>query len=599
MARSSIYKKGLRLFRNYFFKSDERITASLMLVGTVLSVIALVALTAAFPWVFGLIWAALSASNSALFVTGLAYFALWAGCMAVANTVKTYLAESLIIRWRKWLTESLLNKLLSDNQGKNNNYLDLARFPEEVDHPQQRIHQDVRRVTKTTLISGLDFISATLRLGIFIGTLWVAGGSLSFILLGTAITIPGYLVWIAIAFALTGTFIKHKMGHKLSAINNANKVCEAEFRSEMELLNNQAESISQEQGEKYYNKSLKSKFKKNINTLNEKLKIKTMFVTFQNLYTNIALILPYIVTAPLYFLGLTNIEKLMQIGLYFGEVTTSLGWFADSYETLSAYQTSINRLDELEKSLDEGGEASKHRQIIFENKENNAVDIENLNLAIPKNTGNTEYIFKKLNLKFKPKENTLIRGNSGLGKSTFFKAMAGSWRYGEGKIGMPQNSKIMFLAQKPSLPNDSLRAVLAYPKDRDTYTDKQYIKVLKQVGNMEELISQLDVVDQWSRRLSPGQQQRISFARALLAKPDWLFLDETTASLDPDSEIKMYQLVKNKLVNTTFVSIAHRPSVQFFHDKIVNFKGLDENGDLIITEEFSIADEEHKKLAMI
>ena len=162
--------------------------------------------------------------------------------------------------------------------------------------------------------------------------------------------------------------------------------------------------------------------------------------------------------------------------------------------------------------------------------------------------------------------------------------MAGTWKYGDGKVDIPESRKMCFLAQRSSIPNDTLKAILAYPNAVETYPDEAYKHVLREVGNMELFIGQLDTIADWSKRLSPGQQQRISFARALLSKPDWLFLDETTASLDEVSENRMYHLVKDTLPQTTFISIAHRASVEAFHDRIVNFDRLDEDGVISLSE---------------
>jgi len=213
-------------------------------------------------------------------------------------------------------------------------------------------------------------------------------------------------------------------------------------------------------------------------------------------------------------------------------------------------------------------------------RENNALDafcVKKLNIAYPSSTG---FIMRGLNLQLNRFENTLIKGPSGLGKSTLFKVMAGTWKYGDGEITVPNCRSVCFLPQRPSLPNDTLRAVLAYPETVDTYPKEQCIRVLRAVGALDKFINELDTKADWSKRLSGGQQQRISFARALLKKPDWLFLDEATASLDTNSETHLYSLLKKELVGTTFVSIAHRPTVDVFHKRIVTLDAVDEKGEI-------------------
>lgn len=575
-----IYRKVLVLAKDYFLKSDEKYKACSMLLGAVLTTIALVVLASVFSWWLTGFWAALSAMNIALFAVSMQTFAILTVCAIVLDTLKNYLTDSLGIRWRNWLTKQFITKLFST---ENDNYLDLMRLSHKVDNPQQRIQEDVRTFVETTLALSLTLLSSVLSLITFVGTLWIIGGALSFAFLGANFTIPGYLVWGALLFAASASFITHKIGHKLAKINRSQETNEAEFRKEMELLSNQSESVGQEHGEVYYKHSLETKLGNITQTANEKLIVKNKLVGFQSFYMQIASIFPYICAAPLYFIGLNDLGQLMQIGYSFGAVNTSLNWFIDSYENLAVYKASIDRILELENALSrEGGLETAQKHIILEEHENaDILDVHNLNISYPESTG---YILKGLQLRLKRGENTLIKGPSGLGKSTLFKVMAGTWKYGDGKVDIPARRKMCFLAQRSSIPNDTLKSILAYPKAVETYPDEAYKQVLREVGNMESFIEQLDTIADWSKRLSPGQQQRISFARALLSKPEWLFLDETTASLDEVSENRMYHLIKDTLPQTTFISIAHRASVEAFHSRIVSFDRLDEDGVISLSE---------------
>ena len=575
-----IYRKAFVLAKDYFLKSDEKYKACAMLLGAVLTTIALVALAAAFSWWFSGFWAALTAMNIALFAASMKTFVILTVGAIGLDTLKNYLTDSLGIRWRNWLTKQYIKKLFSKDD---DNYLDLMRLPNKVDNPQQRIQEDVRTFVETTLSLSTSLLSSGLSLITFIGTLWVVGGALSFVLFGASITIPGYLVWGALLFAGFASIITHKIGHQLAKINREQETNEAEFRKEMEMLSNQSESVGQEHGEVYYKHSLETKLLTITQTANEQLSVKNKLVGFQSFYVQIASIFPYICAAPLYFIGLNDLGQLMQIGFSFGAVNTSLNWFIDSYEKLAVYKASIDRILELENALSkEGGLGTAKKHIILKEHENaDVLDVSNLSISTPESTG---YILKGLQLRLKRGENTLIKGPSGLGKSTLFKVMAGTWKYGDGKVDIPESRKMCFLAQRSSIPNDTLKAILAYPNAVETYPDEAYKHVLREVGNMELFIGQLDTIADWSKRLSPGQQQRISFARALLSKPDWLFLDETTASLDEVSENRMYHLVKDTLPQTTFISIAHRASVEAFHDRIVNFDRLDEDGVISLSE---------------
>lgn len=577
-------RKGFHFFKQYFLHSDERKSALLMLFASILCVAALVALVVFIPWALGGFWGALMTSNALQFGLCLAKFGGLVAGVLVTNLIKDYLTGTLTIRWRTWLTKRLLGKFLQESSNEHNNYLDLARQPELASHPQQRLQEDIRVATEGIVNCSLDFLLSMGRLGAFIGSLWVVGGALTLIIAGTTLTIPGYLVLAAIAFAGIVTIVKRTIGRKLSSIMNEQKQSEAAFRTESELLIEQAESISLEKGEAYYQKSLENKLETISGSTHKKLKTQMALNAFQT-FTNMAsIVLPYVAAAPLYFAGLMDMDKLMQVGVYFGEVANGLGWFANSFELLSELEISIARLDELEQAVLTPEKTNPTRELVFEKTEERAITVTNLVLAKPKPQPESEsarYVLKQPKLRFFAGEHTVILGSSGAGKSTLLKCLSGNWRYGSGTVTLPEHGKIMFLAQKTTIPRASMRAILAYPSSPDAYEDDAYCQILDKIG-MAQLIPQLDTVDRWASRLSGGQQQRIAFARALLQKPDWIFLDETTASLDPKSEAHMYSLLQNELPDTTIVSIAHRPSVRAFHRREVEFMGLDEQSDRLL-----------------
>lgn len=293
--------------------------------------------------------------------------------------------------------------------------------------------------------------------------------------------------------------------------------------------------------------------------------------TFQYFYMQIAGNLPYILAAPLYFSGLIELAIFFQIALAFEQVNSSLSWFVNAYEGLSSYQTSIERITELQSALEkEGILITNPKNIIRKERDKEYIKVKHLNIKYPQ-ANSTACIMHNLNLKLIPGEHVLIEGPSGLGKSTLFKAIAGSWKYGDGKISIPPEKELYFLPQKPTLPHDTLMAVLAYPQPVKTYTRKQYRAALRAVGGLDDFLPCLRVREKrdWSKELSGGQQQRISFARALLKQPKWLFLDEATSSLDEPSENHLYQEVKK--LNTTIVSIAHRKTVEKHHSRVLMF----------------------------
>lgn len=558
-------KKGFDLVKDYFLNSNEKLYAWLLLGGIVVCIVGFVALLFALSWWNATFWAVLAAKEMIPFLICMGQFTLLLASLVTAYVLNDYFIGQLSISWRTWFSNELINKLFYAE----NNYLDLERFSAEIDNIAQRIQDDVQTFVDLTLRLGADFLKSALSLGAFTGTLWLIGGSLSFIVLGLNIVIPGYLIWLSLIIAVAATAITHFIGKSLPEINKNAERAEANFRQSLADLHDEAENIAIENAGNYFKKSLEYQIQ-SINRISyQKLNTQTKLATFKSFYMQISDVLPYILAAPLYFSGLIELGVLMQVGTSFGQVSSALSWFVNAYENLAFYKTSIERITELQESFKKDGLIANSKSITRKVRDKESIKISHLHI-MPPQASNTTAMMRNLNLKLNSGEHILIQGPSGLGKSTLFKAISGTWVYGSGKISIPARKLLYFLPQKPVLPYDTLRAVLAYPEPVSNYTEAQFIAVLRKVGGMDDFISKLDETCTWSNILSGGQKQRISFARVLLKKPDWIFLDEATASLDEESEEHVYQIVK-ELKNTTIVSIAHRSTVAKHHSRIVFF----------------------------
>ena len=299
----------------------------------------------------------------------------------------------------------------------------------------------------------------------------------------------------------------------------------------------------------------------------EKLKIESRLNAFTNFYMNLASIFPTLAAAPLYFKGQLPLGSFMQIGFLFSLVNNSFNWFITYYPQLALYHNSLNRLLELEKAMQADGLVCAPKQIQRSTQqESSHIRLTNLSVSLAQRS---DRMFENLNLEFKQGENTLIQGPNGGGKSTLFKVISGTWRHGSGQVSTPKN--VMFFTQRPTLPWNTLRAILAYPNAVDRYTDSDYQQALLKVGLKQYRTRLDDNKLDWGNTLSLGEQQLIGFARALLRKPDWLFMDESTASLTEKSEQKMHNLLRSTLPNTTLVRIAHRSGVKRFHSRSLLF----------------------------
>lgn len=566
------WRKSFNLAKDFFVNSDNRLISWLILIGSILCVLSLVVLMAVFSWWFAGFWTALMAKSLAPFLYSMGQFAVISTSFILVSILKNYLTTKLSISWRTWLTNKIIDKLF-ENSDK---YLDLKRFSSKLDNVSQRIQQDIERYVNLSLTLSMDLLKSTASLVVFITTLWILSGILTVTVLGLNIIIPGFLVWTALAVALIATITTYYIGKPLSSINQESEQAEADFREELSQFNHEAENIAEEHAEHYYRTTLSKKITEINNASNKKLDAETKLISFQSFYSQLAMILPDLLAAPLYFAGVIELGQLMQVAVAFGQVSDSLSWFVNSYGSLADYKTSAMRIIELTEALENDGFSfntnAKNivKKIRDENSSKEWIRIKNVTIRQP-SQDNTAPIIHGINLKLNPKEHVLIKGASGIGKSTLFKAISGTWNYGEGKISLPWGKTFYFLPQRPTLPHDTLKEVLAYPEPSDTYNDAQYIDALTKVGFANEFIDLLEEKRSWSHELSGGQQQRLAFARVILKKPDWLFLDEATSALDEESEEHIYNVAKG-IEGATIVSIAHRSTVEKHHDRILFFK---------------------------
>ncbi|KND57697.1 ABC transporter, fused ATPase and inner membrane subunit [Candidatus Paraburkholderia schumanniana] len=472
-----------------------------------------------------------------------------------------YLRQMLAFRWRQWLTNRFLEQWLG-----NKAFYRIER-DRLADNPDQRISDDLQSFATTTLSLSLDLLSTLVTLVTFITILWTIAGALTLTLGGTPIVIPGYMVWAAALYAITGSLIIQKVGHPLVSINYQQQKVEADFRFGLIRLRENAEQIAFYDGistETANAKTIFQRIRDNWWMIMKYTKRMTFVLSF---YGQIAIIFPIMVASPRYFTGTFSFGVLMQISSAFGTVSDSFSWFINSYSTLVEWRATVNRLREFKRVMrsthirEETSPATEHGGINLHYTNTPSLTTRGLMLALPNGTP----LSRVADVSMEPGSRWLIVGPSGSGKSTLMRALAGLWPFGDGTIDAPVDAKMMFIPQTSYLPIGTLRAVLSYPSAGGAFSDEESREVLRQC-NLEAYASRLDESAHWARSLSPGEQQRLAAARVLLHKPDFVFLDEATSALDAENELHIYNTITERLPKAAILSVAHRESVAMFHD---------------------------------
>ena len=502
---------------------------------------------------------ALQERNWESFVREIGIFSLLAACFIALAVYQLYLNQWLQIRWRRWLTSHYLGEWL---QGPNHYRMQLQG--DAADNPDQRVSDDVKLFVERTLDIGLQLLSSAVTLASFVVILWGLSEAAPLHLFGKEYPIPGYLVWGAVMYAVFGTALTQWIGSPLIRLDFNQQRYEANFRFNLVRVRENSEQIALLQGESAERARLWDRFDNVVENWYGIMSRTKRLTAFTASYSQAAVIFPYILAAPAYFADKIQLGGLTQTASAFGSVQRALSVFVTIYRTLAEWRAVVARLDGFEMSIASATTLASSPDSIgmVSSDGGKAIDLRKLMVNLP----NGKPLVAADGLGLRAGERTLVTGPSGSGKSTLFRAMAGIWPFGNGSIAVPANASLMMLPQRPYFPIGSLHAAIVYPGETESFNPDRVRDVLAMVG-LPQLGPRLEEEGHWNRMLSLGEQQRLGLARALLHKPDYLFLDEATASLDEPSEADLYALLTGKLPQTTIVSIGHRSTLEAFHQR--------------------------------
>ena len=497
---------------------------------------------------------ALQDKNFTVFWSQLVRFTWLAALFIVAAVYQIYLNQMLQIRWRRWLTERYLGAWLADGA-----YYRMQLTAAETDNPDQRIAEDLRLFVGATLTLGIGGMRAVVTLVAFLGILWGLSGSIT-VPVGSGWTIPGYMVWAALLYAIVGTWLTNLIGRPLVRLNFDQQRYEADFRFSLVRFRENAEGVALYRGEADELRNFRERFGEVVGNWWAIMRRQKRLTWFTAGYGQAAIIFPFVVAAPRYFRGEMQLGGLMQVASAFGQVQDSLSFIISAYTDIAQWRSVVQRLVGFERALarmraDAASDGVRQRPGTGE-----ALALDRVDLKLP----GGRPLLEGATLDFQPGDSALISGPSGVGKSTLFRAIAGIWPFGTGEISLPRDGRVLFLPQKPYLPIGTLREVVSYPTPPGGIDDTTLREALEAVG-LPALTGRLGEHAHWALALSPGEQQRIAFARALVQKPAWLFLDEATSALDEESEVRLYTLLRARLPGVTVVSVGHRSTLRPFH----------------------------------
>jgi len=492
------------------------------------------------------------------FIRAIEIFLAMALLVVLISTYRIYFRNILQIRWREHLTAHFVTSWIGP-YAYGHRELHLA----DTDNPDQRISEDIQSYVASALGLSLSLLSAVATLVSFAGMLWTLSGSWPLRIGEQEYWIPGLMMWVAILYAMVSMFLTHRVGRTLVGINFDRLRFEADFRYGLVRFRDHIEAVALARGEALERRGAMQRFHDVIDNWWELIVKQRNLTLLTSGFGQANGIVPLLVAAPAFFAGHLTLGGVTQTGIAYGQVSGALSWFVDAYQEIAAWRASIERLGAFRDMLEETRAEIEEGEVIHvEPSDDPDLRIVDLTLSKPRDG----VLASGLAATIAAGERVAVLGPPGLVKTSLFRAIAGIWPFGHGRIEIPATARTLFVAQQPYLPIGTLRDAVTYPAGAGTFSDAEIREVLESF-DLKALGERLDEVEPWDQQLSGDEQQRLVFARALLHRPDWLVLDDATAGLNAEAEAHVYELLRSRLPASSIVSITNRPDVARYHDR--------------------------------
>jgi vitamin B12/bleomycin/antimicrobial peptide transport system ATP-binding/permease protein len=546
-----------------YFHSEDRWRARLLLGGVIAAELGLVYVAVATINWNARFFNALEKRNWDMLIPEMVSFGFILCGAIVAGMASYYFVQTLTIRWREWTTARYIGLWMAEGRHYRMQFVD-----QSVDNIHLRIGNDVYVFIQRTLEIGVTMLNSVVALASFSYILWGISATTPLPLFSVDLSVPGYLIWIALAYAGIGTLIAHFIGRPLISFNFKQQRYEADFRFAMARVTDYSEPVALMKGEAVERQELRRRFGALVRNWIGLVRRHTRLTSFIAGYGHLSTAFPILIVTPAYMVGAIPLGILMQAGLAFQRVEGALAFCLSSYSKIAEWKAVVDRLSQFEAAILAVDRRKLPGSMLdFTDSADDGLAVQDLILRV----ANGMPIAAVSDLHVAPGERLLINGPSGSGKSCLLRALAGIWPLGEGGVHLPPDARVIALPQRRYFPLGTLRQVMTYPTPAQSVAeaDIQAAMVSAGIGN---LAAKLDDEAEWSAVLSGGEQQRVGFARALIHRPDMVLLDEAASALEEVEARQLYRMLSEHLPSAIIISIGRSAGLATLHQRVYEMR---------------------------